>query len=112
MGHSGRHRLFDHLVGLREQRGRDRYVERFGRLEIDCHLILGRCLHRKVAGLLAFKDAVNIVSGAPELINQIRSVGDETSGSNERPVEINSWQPVFCRKPDDEVAMTSPAGRQ
>ena len=70
-------------------------VERFGGFEIDCQLILGRCLHRKIGRLLAFKDAVDIVSGAPELIDQIRSVGDETTGSNERPVEINSWQPVF-----------------
>ena len=75
-------------------------------LRLIDQLILGRRLHRKVGGLLAFKDAVNIVSGAPELIDQIRSVGDETTGSNERPVEINSWQPVFYRKPDNEVAMT------
>src|SRR5262249_9667185 len=50
-------RSLDHLVGLREQRGRDRYTERLSRLEIDRQLILGRCLHLKVCRLLALEDA-------------------------------------------------------
>ena len=50
------HILFDHLVGPREKRGRDRDAERLGGLEIDHQLVLGWRLHGKVGGLLAFED--------------------------------------------------------
>ena len=52
--------LFDHLVGLREKRWGDGYAESLGCPEVDHQLELGRCLHRKVARLLALKDAINI----------------------------------------------------
>ena len=43
-------------------------AERLGGLEIDHEFVLGRCLHRKVCGLLALEDAINIAGRAPKLI--------------------------------------------
>src|SRR5215831_13195839 len=51
---------FDHLVGAGEQRRRHGQAKRLGGLEIDDDLILGRCLHRQVARLLALEDAVDV----------------------------------------------------
>ena len=42
-------------------------AERFGGLEIDDQLELGRLLHRQVGGLLALEDAIDIAGGAPVL---------------------------------------------
>ena len=68
--------LFDHLVGLRKQRGRDRYAERFSRFEIDHQFIFGRRLHRKFSRFLAFEDAIGVGGSAPKHFDQIRAVGD------------------------------------
>ena len=38
-----------------------------GGFQIDREFILGRRLHRKVAGLLAFKYAIDVSRGAPRL---------------------------------------------
>src|SRR5215813_7172091 len=53
-------RLFDHLVGEREHRGRDCEAERLGGLQIDRQRVLRWLLHRKVARLGALQDAVDI----------------------------------------------------
>ena len=52
--------LFDHLVGGHKQRGRHRQAERLCRLDVDDRLVLGRRLHRKIGGLVATQDAVDI----------------------------------------------------
>ena len=56
---------FDHLVGAGEYRRRHDEAERLRGLEIDHQLVLGRRLHRKVGGLLALQDTINVASGAP-----------------------------------------------
>jgi hypothetical protein len=66
--------LFDHLVGLRKQRRRDRYTECLSCLEIDHQLVLGRRLYRQVCWLLALEDAIDIARRLPELVDVIRTV--------------------------------------
>ena len=48
-------RLFDHLVGEREQRQRNGQAERLGGLEFDDQIDLGGLLHRQIGRLLTFE---------------------------------------------------------
>jgi len=54
--------LFDHIGGNREQRWRHVEAESSCRPEVDAQFEPGRKLHRQVARLLAFEDAINIAS--------------------------------------------------
>jgi hypothetical protein len=56
---------FDHLVGAAEQRRRHVEPERLGGLGVEHQLEFGRLLHRKVRGLLAPEDAVDVTGGEP-----------------------------------------------
>src|SRR6516165_691208 len=70
----------DHLVGGG--------AEAFGRSEIDDQLELGRRLDRQVARLLALEDAIDVSGRAPELVDNIRPVGDQAAGRNEIPGRV------------------------
>src|SRR5215469_10390885 len=71
--------LFDHLVGTRDQRLRHGESECLRGFEIDYQLILCRRLYRQIARLLAFEDAIDIASRAPEHVRAIRSVGNQAA---------------------------------
>src|SRR6266550_1956296 len=58
--------LIDHLVGDREQRRRHVEAEGSCGLEVDEQFEPGRKLHRQVAGLLTFEDAID-VAGDPRV---------------------------------------------
>ena len=49
-------------------------TERLGSLEIDNKLEFGRRLHRQVAGLFAFEDAVDVACRLTELVRRIDAV--------------------------------------
>jgi hypothetical protein len=57
----------------------ERQAERLRGLEVDDDLIFRRRLHRKVRGLLALEDAIDISSGAPVWIDRIGSIRVQTS---------------------------------
>ena len=67
--------LLDHLVGAGEQRGRDGNSERFGSLEIDHQLELGRLLNRKIGRLCAFENLVNVTRCTPNSVSDSRILG-------------------------------------
>jgi hypothetical protein len=67
-------RLFDHLVGACEERGRHREAECLGCFEIDHQLVLSGRLHRQVGWLLALEDAIDIACRALELVGNWLSV--------------------------------------
>ena len=68
-----------------EQRRRHFEAERPGGLEVDCQLVFGRRLHRKVGRLLAFEDTVDVAGRAPVLVDPVRPIGDQTAAAtNER----------------------------
>ena len=56
----GKERLFNHLVGEREQPIRDGQSERLGGLEIEHQVVLGRLLYWQISRLFAFKNAADI----------------------------------------------------
>ena len=57
----------DHLVGGHEQARRHGQAERLRRFQVEGCLELGRCLHRKVGGIGAAQDAVDIIRRVPVL---------------------------------------------
>ena len=75
--------LFDHLVGLREQRGRDHYAERLSRLEIDHQFVRGRCLHRHIGRLLTLEEAIDITGRAPVWVDRISPIANQPAVGDE-----------------------------
>src|SRR5438046_1794523 len=75
--------LFDHLVSARKQGRGDSQAESVGGFEIDSQLIFDRRLHRKVSGLLALEDTINVSCCSPILVNRIGAVGEQASASGE-----------------------------
>src|SRR5262245_41497114 len=76
----------DHLVGEREQVGRNFEAERLCGFDVDRELELGRLLDRKLAWLLPAQDAVDIGRGAPENVVRIGAVRHESSLPDKRAI--------------------------
>src|SRR5215471_9371416 len=74
--------LLYHLVGAAEHRLWHGQAHRLRGFEVDYQLILGRCLYGKVRRFLALEDAVDVPRRAAELIEKIRPVRDQSSGSS------------------------------
>jgi hypothetical protein len=79
--------LLDHLVGAREHRCRQVEAERLSGLEVEHRLVFRRRLHRQVGGLFALEDAVDVVGGTSVLIDEIRPIGEQAAGGDEKRSE-------------------------
>src|SRR5215471_20642283 len=73
-------RLFDHFVGERQQLVWKLETECLGGREIDDQPVSRRLLHRQLGGLGALEDLVDVDSGAPSQIVDVRAVTHETAG--------------------------------
>src|SRR5262249_35264463 len=92
---------FNHLVGAGEHSRRNVDAERLRGLEIDHQLILGRRLNRKIGRLLTLEDAVDVAGGTPELVDEIRSIGNQATAGGINASAIDRGQPMpRCKRND------------
>src|SRR5262245_19487995 len=77
---------FDHFVSAGEYGRRHSEAERPGRFQIEHQLVLGLRLHRKVGGLLALEDAVDIAGCLPVRGDRVGSVRDQAAVFHETNV--------------------------
>ena len=96
--------LLDHLVGGGEQLIGHGDAERPGGLVVDDQLEFRRLHHRQVRGLHVLEDAVDVAGGAPELIDEIRPIGNQTAEVDEDTIVVDRGQLVAGRQLDDQVA--------
>src|SRR5262245_23268952 len=94
-----------HLVGTREQRRRNFQAKRLGGFEVDHQLVLSRSLHRQVGWLLALEDAIHVAGGAAELIEEIRSIADETAYFAIETRVVDRGQSVPSGQRNNQIAM-------
>jgi hypothetical protein len=72
-------------------------AQRLGGLEIDHQLELDRGLDGKLARLRALEDAIGIGRGAPEIMDQVSSVGQQPAEFSEETERIDGREAVACR---------------
>src|SRR5580704_14641845 len=87
--HAARRSLFDHLVGSSEQVRWDGEAECLGSFEINDELKLRRLLHRQVAGMLTFEDAIDVLGRRPKQFRKINSIGYEPAGDGKSSERID-----------------------
>ena len=73
-------RLFDHVVGAGEQRGRHLMPNGHGRSQVDGEIELGRLLHRQIGRLGTFQYLCHVAGSAPIQVRIFRAVGQTASG--------------------------------
>src|SRR5262249_54568008 len=66
--------------------------ERFGGLEIDHQLVLGRRLYRQIGRLLALQYAINILSRLTEKFDAIGSITHQPALSDKEPAGVDPGQ--------------------
>src|SRR6516165_2611288 len=68
---------FDHLVGAREQGGRNFDADRLGCLQVDDEFEFGGQLDRHFGWLLALEDASDVGGRLAKLVRKVRSVAHQ-----------------------------------
>ena len=102
--------LFDYFVGACEQRSRQDKIKRLRGLEINHQPVCSRRLDRKIGGLLALQNAINVAGGTPVLVDEISPIRDQTTGDDGSAVGIDRRQFVANSQHRDQVAMDSCQG--
>jgi hypothetical protein len=93
------------LVGAGEQHRGHLNAQGFGGLDIDNQLVLGRRLHRQVAGLLSLEDAIDVAGRLPVLVDIISPIGDQATGNDEGTFWANCRQLMSDRQRGYHLAM-------
>jgi hypothetical protein len=96
--------LFDHFVGQRSQRRRERNADRLGDPEVEDQIELGRLLNRQIARFGAAQEAVNVRCKAPwpGCFFDVRSVSHQALGGKDRTVRYRR-QPVLDHLPEERL---------
>src|SRR4051812_15149654 len=79
---------FDHLVRTSDQRRRNGKTERLGGFEVDDYLKICGGLDRKVGGLLALENAIDVTGRASKLTKLIVSVTKQAARLGKRTAWI------------------------
>jgi hypothetical protein len=96
--------LFDHLVGVGEQRGWNSDAKRPGGLEIDDELEFSRRLNWQVRWFRPVQDSADVACRASNHFGQIGAVADETACLRKLPHKVHSGQLVLgCKTNDSSV---------
>src|SRR5262249_52416343 len=90
--------LFDHLAGAERQSWRDVQSNHVCGLEVDYQLILGRCLNRQFARLLAVQNAIGVGCSPSPLIDLIWPICHQPALGRKISERIDGWQAVPRRR--------------
>ena len=82
----------------------------FAVLRLMTSFVLGRRLHRKVGGLGAAQDAVDIGRRLPKHVDVVGAVGHETTIRDKSTERVDRRQAVPGRERDNEIAMQEGGG--
>ena len=85
----------DNSVGSSENVRRNRQADLFSSFQIDHELELHRLLNRKVSGLGAFQDLVDVGCGASIIIRSVRTVGHKAPIFYKTRIGVDHRQPTF-----------------
>src|SRR5262245_1854853 len=96
--HTDRFYLFDHLVGAREQRWRNRQAQRSGRRQVDHQLQFGREFHRQVAGLGSLQNLTDESGRSAPAFAEIDPVAHQSAVFHILPQTKHGWQPGSHRQ--------------
>src|SRR5262245_4108177 len=97
--------LFDDRVSSGEHGRRNCEAQCLSGFKIDHQLVLGRRLHRKVGGLLALEDAIDIGGRLPVRGDSVGAVRDQAAVFHEVSYEVHRGQSVLGRQSDDQLTM-------
>src|SRR6516225_4571176 len=89
---SGHHLSFDHHGSTCEQCRRHGETNCSGGLKIDNQLVLSRRLHRKVGGLLALENAIDVAGSLPVWLDRVGPVTNQATVSHEETERIGCRQ--------------------
>src|SRR5262245_55348319 len=105
--------LVDHGVHPGQHGGRRCDAEGTRRLAVEHELELPGLLDRQVGRSGSLDDAIDVVGGATEHRQQVRTIGDESAGVDELTMLVDGGQSILGREVDDPRASgIEPAGRE